>query len=64
VINPAFHRAMPIDMFSQLTLQMFDEMEKLGDTIDFTDMMERFTLDAIGKAGFGMIYQDILANGY
>ncbi|KAI8877924.1 cytochrome P450 [Backusella circina FSU 941] len=59
VINPAFHRAMPLDMFGQLTIQMFDEMEKLGDTIDFTDMMERFTLDAIGKAGFGFDFNAI-----
>jgi hypothetical protein len=44
---------MPVGMFGQLTLDLFSEMDKLGDTIEMTDFMERWTLDAIGKAGFG-----------
>jgi cytochrome P450 len=53
IANPAFHRSMPVGMFGQLTLDLFSEMDKLGDTIEMTDFMERWTLDAIGKAGFG-----------
>jgi hypothetical protein len=29
-------------------------MESMGETVDASDLMERWTLDAIGKAGFGM----------
>jgi cytochrome P450 len=51
--NPAFHRSMPVKLFGELTVEMFKVMETMGETIDFSDMMERWTLDAIGKAGFG-----------
>jgi cytochrome P450 len=54
VASPAFHRSMPIQLFANLTMALFSEMEKSNtDRIDISDLMERFTLDAIGKAGFG-----------
>ncbi|KAI8887606.1 cytochrome P450 [Backusella circina FSU 941] len=53
VANPAFHRSMPVQLFGHLTATLFSEMEKLNtQRINISDLVERFTLDAIGKAGF------------
>ncbi|KAG2204329.1 hypothetical protein INT47_009371 [Mucor saturninus] len=52
VANPAFHRSMPVKLFGKLTQDMFKVMEGMGETIVITDLLERWTLDAIGKAGF------------
>jgi hypothetical protein len=40
-------------MFGKLTQDLFVEMDKMGERIEISDLMERWTLDAIGKAGFG-----------
>lgn len=53
VANPAFHRSMPVKLFGKLTQDMFKVMDDMGETIVITDLLERWTLDAIGKAGFG-----------
>lgn len=53
VANPAFRRSMPVKLFGKLTQEMFKAMESMGDTVDASDLMERWTLEAIGKAGFG-----------
>lgn len=53
VANPAFHRSSPVKLFGELTVEMFKVMETMDETINFSDMMGRWTLDAIGKAGFG-----------
>lgn len=53
IANPAFHRSMPVHMFGKLTQDLFVEMDKMGERIEISDLMERWTLDAIGKAGFG-----------
>lgn len=54
VANPAFHRSMPVKLFGELTQQLFQQMEKApGDTVEVTELMFRWTLEAIGKAGFG-----------
>lgn len=53
VANPAFRRSMPVKLFGKLTQEMFRSMETMNETINVTDLMERWTLDAIGKAGFG-----------
>ncbi|KAI9476252.1 MAG: cytochrome P450 [Benjaminiella poitrasii] len=59
VANPAFRRSMPVKLFGQLTLELFDKMEELGDMINISDMMERWTLEAIGRAGFGFTFNAI-----
>ncbi|KAI8883547.1 cytochrome P450 [Backusella circina FSU 941] len=59
IANPAFHRAMPVLMFGKLTKDLFKEMDKLGPAIEVTDLMERWTLDAIGKAGFDFDFNAI-----
>ena len=54
IANPAFQRSMPIKTFGQLTRKMYATMDELNnDTIDVFELFERWTLDAIGIAGFG-----------
>ncbi|ORZ03932.1 cytochrome P450, partial [Syncephalastrum racemosum] len=56
IANPAFHRAMPVELFSKLTHRMLRAMQADMDqngVIDIHDIMTRWTLEAIGKAGFG-----------
>ncbi|KAI9360255.1 cytochrome P450 [Pilaira anomala] len=60
VINPAFHRSMPVKLFGKLTQEMFKAMETMETTINVSDMMERWTLEAIGRAGFGFKFNAIL----
>ncbi|KAI8988312.1 cytochrome P450 [Mycotypha africana] len=53
IANPAFQRSMPITTFGELTIKMFEVINKEpGDTIDVLDLFERWTLDAIGITGF------------
>lgn len=54
VINPAFHRSMPVKLFGKLTQEMFKVMETIKATINISDLMECWTLEAIGRAGFGI----------
>lgn len=54
VINPAFRRSMPVKLFGQLTQELFETIQVLGGTVDVSDLMMRCTLDAIGRAGFGI----------
>ncbi|KAI8093090.1 cytochrome P450 [Halteromyces radiatus] len=59
--NPAFHRSMPVKLFAQLSHKVFKVIdEKIEQPILITDMMERFTLDAIGLAGFDFDFNSIL----
>jgi cholesterol 24(S)-hydroxylase len=44
---------MPVHMFGKLTQDLFREMDKMGPVLEVTDLMQRWTLDVIGKAGFG-----------
>ncbi|KAI8879154.1 cytochrome P450 [Backusella circina FSU 941] len=59
IANPAFNRSMPVEMFGKLTQQLFSEMENMGPRVDFLDLMERWTLEAIGKAGFDFQFNAI-----
>ncbi|KAI7873547.1 cytochrome P450, partial [Lichtheimia hyalospora FSU 10163] len=53
IANPAFHRAMPVGLFGKLTQKVFNVIDQAeSETINFHQMTERFTLDAIGLAGF------------
>ncbi|KAI9306770.1 cytochrome P450 [Cunninghamella echinulata] len=54
LVNPAFHRSMPIKLFSDLTNRLFKVIDGANeDELDILSYMDRVTLDAIGKAGFG-----------
>ncbi|CAO3623309.1 unnamed protein product [Cunninghamella blakesleeana] len=54
--NPAFHRAMPVKFFGETARKLFkiwdDSHGEDQFTVDIQNMMERVTLDIIGKAGF------------
>ncbi|RUS29953.1 cytochrome P450 [Jimgerdemannia flammicorona] len=55
IANPAFHRAWSTQVFGDLSLGMFEELDKLlekGKTADVHDFVQRLTLDALGKAVF------------
>jgi hypothetical protein len=43
---------MPVKLFGKLTQGMFKSMESM-DATAVSDLMERWTLNAIGKAVFG-----------
>ena len=46
---------MPTDLFGHLVQRLFKVMDaEPNNQVDFMDMMERWTLEAIGLAGFGM----------
>ncbi|KAI8368533.1 cytochrome P450 [Blakeslea trispora] len=57
--NPAFHRSMPVNLFGNLTLDFFDIVDQSNGHVDFTDLIQRWTLDAIGRAGFGFDFKAI-----
>ncbi|CEP08816.1 hypothetical protein [Parasitella parasitica] len=59
IANPAFHRAQPIQLFGRMTQELFIKMESLGKTIDIPNLMQRWTLDIIGKAGFGFDFNAV-----
>ncbi|GAB5591829.1 hypothetical protein Unana1_06729 [Umbelopsis nana] len=54
IANPAFRRSLPVKLFSRLTSQIFEQIDKAnGDPILVPAMMQRLTIDAIALAGFG-----------
>jgi cytochrome P450 len=60
VANPAFHRSMPVELFGQLTHKLFTAMDSPNvdyNAVDFHDLMTRWTLSAIGNAGFGFDFK-------
>ncbi|KAI9249256.1 cytochrome P450 [Phascolomyces articulosus] len=53
IMNPAFHRSMPVGVFTNLLPQVFQVTEKAdNNTISASKLSKRLTLDAIGKAAF------------
>lgn len=59
VINPAFRRSLPVNLFGRVTEELFLTMENMNKTVDISDLLMRWTLEAIGRAGFG-VYNTIL----
>ncbi|KAI8877202.1 cytochrome P450 [Backusella circina FSU 941] len=59
IVNPAFRRSMPVHLFGRLTQDLFQAMEMMESTVDWSDLMQRWTLDAIGLAGFGFDFHAI-----
>ncbi|KAI8070673.1 cytochrome P450 [Gongronella butleri] len=53
VMNPAFHRSMPIGMFTDLMQKGFDVIEQNEHQIKCLDFFHRLTLDALGLGSFG-----------
>jgi hypothetical protein len=46
---------MPVTTFGNLTKKMYDVIERQDNTLDVLNLFERWTLDAIGIAGFGKV---------
>ncbi|KAI8883865.1 cytochrome P450 [Backusella circina FSU 941] len=59
LISPAFHRSSTIRMFGLLAQELFLTMDKLDETVDWSDLTRRFALDSIGLAGFGFDFKAI-----
>ncbi|KAF7723462.1 cytochrome P450-dit2 [Apophysomyces ossiformis] len=54
---------MPVKVFGGLTQQLFKTLEKEGTSnVDICNLMERFTLDAIGQAGFDFDFRALSDN--
>ncbi|KAI8070957.1 cytochrome P450 [Gongronella butleri] len=56
VINPAFRRPLPYDLFADTTHRMFSELNDAHDnefTMDVGDLLFRWSLDILGLAVFG-----------
>jgi cytochrome P450 len=53
VTNPAFRRSMPVKVFGKLTQDLFAVMETMDPVVNLTDLMQRWTLEVIGRVGFG-----------
>ncbi|OBZ88838.1 hypothetical protein A0J61_03112 [Choanephora cucurbitarum] len=49
IVSPALYRSMSVNMFRELSKTLFETMEKLEDTIEVTNLLHRYTLDAIGR---------------
>ncbi|ORX42927.1 cytochrome P-450 cyp509A1 [Hesseltinella vesiculosa] len=57
LVNPAFHKASPVKLFGNTAVEMFEMLEESypntdSFVIDFGNLMDRVTLDIIGRAGF------------
>ncbi|OAD75061.1 CYP509 protein, partial [Phycomyces blakesleeanus NRRL 1555(-)] len=59
IANPAFHRSLPVKLFGDMAKKMFQVMDKQDSLVDITDLMERWTLDVIGEAGFGFRFNAV-----
>ncbi|KAI8359149.1 cytochrome P450 [Blakeslea trispora] len=59
IANPAFHRSMPVNLFGDLTLEFFQVVDESNGVVEFTDLITRWSLDAIGKSGFGFDFNAI-----
>jgi len=59
VANPAFKRAVGTKDFGILTKKIFKEFAKEGLDVDWRNMMQRITLDSMGKYVFGSYFQAV-----
>ncbi|CAO3599673.1 unnamed protein product [Absidia cylindrospora] len=60
LVNPAFHKAKPVKTFGTLAHKVFKVMDKANETpLNITLLMERYTLDVIGQAGFNFEFDSI-----
>ena len=54
IASPAFNRSMPVQKFGRLSQKLFTVMDQEQGPVNFHDLAQRWTLDAIGINGFGM----------
>ncbi|CAO3601028.1 unnamed protein product [Absidia cylindrospora] len=61
LVNPAFHKSKPLKTFGNLAHKVFNILDDANETpVNITLLMERYTLDVIGHAGFGFDFDSIL----
>ncbi|CDS14232.1 hypothetical protein LRAMOSA06402 [Lichtheimia ramosa] len=53
IASPAFNRSMPVQKFGRLSQKLFTVMDQEQGPVNFHDLAQRWTLDAIGINGFG-----------
>ncbi|ORY97909.1 cytochrome P-450 cyp509A1, partial [Syncephalastrum racemosum] len=61
IANPAFHRSMPVELFGRLSHKLFEVMDETGPVVNFENLTTRWTLDALGLAGFDFDFQAIVS---
>lgn len=59
VLNPAFHRSMPIKTMASVIPSLFSYIEKNNGTVSISLLMKDFTLDILGLAIFGKVIDRI-----
>jgi cytochrome P450 len=58
--NPAFHRALSVNIFGHLSQKTFSIMQQIGlENLGVTTLCKRMTLDVIGLAGFGFDFEAV-----
>ncbi|KAI8988313.1 cytochrome P450 [Mycotypha africana] len=57
IMNPAFHRAMPVKTFGETALDLFALIDQDSNNVPITVFMKNYTLDALGKSAFGFDFQ-------
>ncbi|KAI8070672.1 cytochrome P450 [Gongronella butleri] len=53
VMNPAFHKSMPVALFGELMQKGYQIIERDGNQLRCLDFFHRLTLDALGLGSFG-----------
>ncbi|CAO3614068.1 unnamed protein product [Mucor hiemalis] len=59
VMNPAFHRSMPVKTFGAVVKELFTIIEKESDSVPITLRMKSMTLDILGLAAFDFNFQSL-----
>ncbi|KAI9484151.1 MAG: cytochrome P450 [Benjaminiella poitrasii] len=57
IMNPAFHRAMPVKTFGSIMPNLFERIDQESSHVPITFLMKSFTLDALGTSAFGFDFQ-------
>ncbi|KAI8342010.1 cytochrome P450 [Chlamydoabsidia padenii] len=61
LVNPAFHKSKPVKLFATLGHKTFKVLDSSNEQpVDIGRLMERYTLEVIGAAGFGFDFDSIL----
>ncbi|KAK9762111.1 hypothetical protein K7432_012467 [Basidiobolus ranarum] len=63
VANPAFHRTWTTSTFGELMSRLISEIDRTSTNVPVKEMMQRMTLDALGKAIFDYDFNSIENQG-
>jgi hypothetical protein len=53
IMNPAFHRSMPVQRFGKIVPKFFKLVNEDGEDTPIADNMRALTLDILGQTAFG-----------